>query len=264
MHSKHMETDVWEMILPIYVTWQPLSLCWCAAVDLARYAFPSDVVKLEEEYGDYLVSQKQLDAAINHFIEAGCVWQHLQAFTSLPSVAACLLQHRAWGFSPLFPLWGFLPLFPLWGFSPLFLLWQCACYNIGHGIFTSLPSVGIFNTLPSVGIFTSLPSVGIFTSPPSVGVFTSLLWQCACYNIGMGIFTFPPSVGFSPLFPLFSPLFPLWWFSPLFPLWWFSPHLSSLCVDFYLSSLWWFSPLFPLWGFSPLFPLWGFSPLFPL
>ena len=82
-------------------------------MDLARYAFPSDVVKLEEEYGDYLVSQKQLDAAINHFIEAGCVWQYLQAFTSLPSVAACLLQHRAWGFSPLFPLW------------------QHACYNIG-------------------------------------------------------------------------------------------------------------------------------------
>lgn len=41
------------------------------AVDLARYAFPSDVVKLEEEFGDYLVSQKQLDAAINHYIEAG-------------------------------------------------------------------------------------------------------------------------------------------------------------------------------------------------
>ena len=40
------------------------------AVELARYAFPNDVVKLEEEWGDYLVSQKQLDAAINHFIEA--------------------------------------------------------------------------------------------------------------------------------------------------------------------------------------------------
>ena len=41
------------------------------AVELVRYAFPQDVVKLEEEWGDYLVSQKQLDAAINHFIEGG-------------------------------------------------------------------------------------------------------------------------------------------------------------------------------------------------
>jgi intraflagellar transport protein 172 len=41
------------------------------AVKLAREAFPADVVKLEEEWGNYLVSQKQLDSAINHFIEAG-------------------------------------------------------------------------------------------------------------------------------------------------------------------------------------------------
>lgn len=40
-------------------------------VELARYAFPQDVVVLEEQWGDYLVGQKQLDAAINHFIEAG-------------------------------------------------------------------------------------------------------------------------------------------------------------------------------------------------
>jgi len=40
-------------------------------VDLARHAFPENVVKLEEEWGNYLVQQKQLDAAINHFIEAG-------------------------------------------------------------------------------------------------------------------------------------------------------------------------------------------------
>ena len=42
-----------------------------AAVELARVAFPSEVVRLEEEWGDHLVSQKQLDAAINHYIEAG-------------------------------------------------------------------------------------------------------------------------------------------------------------------------------------------------
>ena len=41
------------------------------AVELARITFPNEVIRLEEEWGDYLVSQKQLDAAINHFIEAG-------------------------------------------------------------------------------------------------------------------------------------------------------------------------------------------------
>lgn len=42
-------------------------------MELARLAFPAEVVKLEEAWGDYLVQQKQMDAAINHFIEAGCV-----------------------------------------------------------------------------------------------------------------------------------------------------------------------------------------------
>lgn len=41
-----------------------------AAVELARSAFPAEVVKLEEAWGDHLVQQKQLDAAINHYIEA--------------------------------------------------------------------------------------------------------------------------------------------------------------------------------------------------
>ncbi|XP_073712376.1 intraflagellar transport protein 172 homolog [Misgurnus anguillicaudatus] len=41
------------------------------AVDLARVTFPAEVVKLEETWGDYLVQQKQMDAAINHYIEAG-------------------------------------------------------------------------------------------------------------------------------------------------------------------------------------------------
>lgn len=43
------------------------------AVELARLAFPGEVVKLENSWGDYLVQQKQMDAAINHFIEAGYV-----------------------------------------------------------------------------------------------------------------------------------------------------------------------------------------------
>ncbi|XP_071116630.1 intraflagellar transport protein 172 homolog isoform X1 [Haliotis cracherodii] len=49
------------------------------AVELARYAFPADVVKLEEDWGDYLVTQKQLDPAINHFIEAGATLKAVDA-----------------------------------------------------------------------------------------------------------------------------------------------------------------------------------------
>ncbi|CAB1340225.1 unnamed protein product, partial [Coregonus sp. 'balchen'] len=49
------------------------------AVELARVAFPADVVKLEEAWGDYLVQQKQMDAAINHYIEAGCSSKAIEA-----------------------------------------------------------------------------------------------------------------------------------------------------------------------------------------
>ncbi|RLV86206.1 hypothetical protein DV515_00015928 [Chloebia gouldiae] len=49
------------------------------AVELARMAFPAEVVKLEEAWGDYLVQQKQLDAAINHYIEARCSIKALEA-----------------------------------------------------------------------------------------------------------------------------------------------------------------------------------------
>ncbi|KAJ3152666.1 hypothetical protein HDU86_005539 [Geranomyces michiganensis] len=41
-----------------------------AAVELARVAFPQQVVSLEEQWGDHLVAQKQMDGAINHYIEA--------------------------------------------------------------------------------------------------------------------------------------------------------------------------------------------------
>lgn len=40
------------------------------AVDLAKRAFPNKVITLEEEWGDWLVSQKQLDLAIEHFVQA--------------------------------------------------------------------------------------------------------------------------------------------------------------------------------------------------
>mmetsp|Transcript_21806 Transcript_21806/g.16153 ORF Transcript_21806/g.16153 Transcript_21806/m.16153 type:complete len:91 (-) Transcript_21806:603-875(-) len=43
------------------------------AVDLARRAFPAHVVHLEEEWGNWLSSQKQLDQAIEHYVQAGNV-----------------------------------------------------------------------------------------------------------------------------------------------------------------------------------------------
>ena len=49
------------------------------AVDLARRAFPHRVVELERSWGEWLVQHKQVDAAINHFIEAGA---HLQAINA--------------------------------------------------------------------------------------------------------------------------------------------------------------------------------------
>lgn len=49
------------------------------AVDLCRAAFPHEVVAQEEAWGDYLVSQKQLDSAINHYIEAGVIEKAIEA-----------------------------------------------------------------------------------------------------------------------------------------------------------------------------------------
>ncbi|MEW5300130.1 MAG: hypothetical protein WDW38_002966 [Sanguina aurantia] len=41
------------------------------AIDLARREFQGSVIQIEEEWGDWLMGQKQMDGAINHFIEAG-------------------------------------------------------------------------------------------------------------------------------------------------------------------------------------------------
>jgi intraflagellar transport protein 172 len=49
------------------------------AVDLSRRRFPGYVVALEERWGDWLVAQKQLDAAVNHYIEAN---QYVKAIES--------------------------------------------------------------------------------------------------------------------------------------------------------------------------------------
>lgn len=44
---------------------------YARAIELARHISPDEITALEEEWGDYLVSQRQLDASINHYIEAG-------------------------------------------------------------------------------------------------------------------------------------------------------------------------------------------------
>jgi len=52
------------------------------AVDLARTAFPQHVVNLEEEWGDWLVSQKQLDLAIEHYVQASIFNKAIEAAIS--------------------------------------------------------------------------------------------------------------------------------------------------------------------------------------
>eukprot|EP00049_Salpingoeca_infusionum_P011387 m.198132 g.198132 ORF g.198132 m.198132 type:complete len:1733 (+) comp14914_c0_seq4:203-5401(+) len=49
------------------------------AVDLCRNKFPNDVTALEEQWGDYLSRQKQTDAAIPHYIEAGRMEKAIEA-----------------------------------------------------------------------------------------------------------------------------------------------------------------------------------------
>ncbi len=62
------------------------------AVDLARRSFPSEVVELEEYWGDHLVQQKQVDMAINHYIEAGASIKAINAcFESRQFVQAAQL-----------------------------------------------------------------------------------------------------------------------------------------------------------------------------
>ena len=48
------------------------------ALEVARTALPKEVVRLEEAWGDYLMGQKQMDSAINHYIEAGCAERAIQ------------------------------------------------------------------------------------------------------------------------------------------------------------------------------------------
>lgn len=49
------------------------------AVDLSRRHFPDKVLRLEEAWGDFLVSQKQMDMAINHYIEGNVPTKAVEA-----------------------------------------------------------------------------------------------------------------------------------------------------------------------------------------
>ncbi|KAL1129294.1 hypothetical protein AAG570_013823, partial [Ranatra chinensis] len=52
---------------------------YATALQLAKNTLPEELVNLEEEWGDYLLSTKQMDAAINHFIEAGKTVKAIEA-----------------------------------------------------------------------------------------------------------------------------------------------------------------------------------------
>lgn len=49
------------------------------ALEIARHVAPDDVTNLEEEWGDWLVSKRQYDASISHYIEAGATLKALDA-----------------------------------------------------------------------------------------------------------------------------------------------------------------------------------------
>lgn len=49
------------------------------AIELARGVSPEEVTTLEEEWGDWLVSRRQADASISHYIEAGATAKALEA-----------------------------------------------------------------------------------------------------------------------------------------------------------------------------------------
>ena len=53
--------------------------CYSKAVELAKKHLPKLVEKLEDEWGDWLMNQKQLEAAITHYIEAGSRTKAIEA-----------------------------------------------------------------------------------------------------------------------------------------------------------------------------------------
>ncbi|KAK7194890.1 intraflagellar transport protein 172 [Novymonas esmeraldas] len=69
------------------------------AVEYAKVAAPQQVVALEEAWGDYLVSQKHVDQAINHYSEAGVYGKAVKAALDSRqwAKAAALLEAQSGG-----------------------------------------------------------------------------------------------------------------------------------------------------------------------
>ncbi|XP_031359255.1 intraflagellar transport protein 172 homolog [Photinus pyralis] len=83
-----LKHELYESCAEIYEKLQKSSLAmecyqkgkvWSKAIALARSVEPEKVVQLEEEWGDHLYENKQMDAAINHYIEAGRTRKALDA-----------------------------------------------------------------------------------------------------------------------------------------------------------------------------------------
>lgn len=64
---------IYEFIERLFDVSVPTLYFW-----ISDHYFP-EVVSLEEKWGDFLVSQKQQDAAISHYIEAGNTVKALEA-----------------------------------------------------------------------------------------------------------------------------------------------------------------------------------------
>lgn len=69
------------------------------AVEFAKRAFPDRVISLEDAWGDHLVAQKQVDQAINHYIEAHQYMKAVQAAIGSRqwSKAASILENQCAG-----------------------------------------------------------------------------------------------------------------------------------------------------------------------
>lgn len=76
------------------------------AIELAKHNQPGLVVKLEKEWGDWLVSQRNVDAAINHYIEAGCSTEAIEAAMTARQwhKAEQLLDQASIGADPCFAM----------------------------------------------------------------------------------------------------------------------------------------------------------------
>jgi len=76
------------------------------AIDLAKHSQPALVVQLEQEWGDWLVSQRQVDAAINHYIQAACSTKAIDAAMSARQwhKAEQLLDQASIGAEPHFAI----------------------------------------------------------------------------------------------------------------------------------------------------------------